>query len=324
MEKVWNITHGDADGICSSALVHSVFKGVNMVFSNPSDLCLALREVPEGVTTVIITDIAVNEADVEKLKELLTELGKTKRVVYIDHHPLPKGFDSKELPVVFVHRIGPCTSELTFKHFSCSGASEERIMLMGAIADYADNTPFVRRKLAKWDKRTLYFEAGFLVNGLEGLRRSREEKERVTKFLASGRPPSEHTGLVGAALMLAHVEEEMKKRIKESVKKVGEVSYVLEPKGPLGKAATYARAEGGTLVGVAVELNNARADLSIRTSSKLVDLSEIVPRVAAKYGGTGGGHPRASGAKIPMANLKDFLKDMAGEVERVARRAEPA
>jgi len=319
-KKDWIITHGDADGICSGAIAYSIFKNSNILFSNPVNLLSTLNEIPSDASRIIVSDIAIIDNDAKKIEEKIMQLSKKCEIIYIDHHPIPEDFDIKKLQIVFIHEEKACASELIFRFFNDKLNSEmERIMLIGAISDYADNTPFIEKALEKWDKRTLYFEAGILINGLESFRKNKEDKEKILKFLASGKPPSFHQGLIGAAIMTTYLEEEMRYRIKNNYKKIGEVSYIIDPKGPLGKAATYVKNEGKTLVGIAINIENNKVDMSIRTSSNKVNLNLITKKVAKKFNGSGGGHPTATGARIPKINLEEFLEEFNKEIEKTIK-----
>lgn len=313
----WIITHGDADGICAGAIAYSVFKDSNILFSNPVNLLNTLNEIQNDAFRIIISDIAIIENDSKKIEEKIIHLSNKCEIIYVDHHPLPEDFNIEKLQIKFIHEEEACASELIFRFLNDKLNSEmERVMLIGAIADYADNTPFIEKALEKWDKRTLYFEAGILVNGLESFRKNKEDKEKILKFLASGKPPSFHQGLIGAAIMTAYLEEEMRYRIKNNYKKIGEVSYIIDPKGPLGKAATYVKNEGKTLVGIAIDIENNKVDMSIRTSSNKINLNLITKKVAKKFNGSGGGHPSAAGARIPKINLEEFLEEFNKEIEK--------
>ena len=50
-------------------------------------------------------------------------------------------------------------------------------------------------------------------------------------------------------------------------------------------------------------------DISLRGSDIYanLDLGQIVGKIATKLGGFGGGHPKASGARIPMNKFDEFL-----------------
>jgi len=310
------VTHGDADGICSGAIAYSVFNDFHIVFSNPQDLSSVLKKAPNSFSKIIISDIAINS-----LEEFIEAIhGLSCEVTYVDHHPLPQEPDLSNLSITFIHDENSCASELMFKHLRKHLSPEmERIMLIGAVADYADDTPYVSEIMDKWDRRTIYFEAGVIVNGLESFRKNDERKEEILRFLSLGKPPSHHQGLVGAAIMNSFYEEEMRIRIKNSVRRIGEVSYVIDPKGPLGKAATYARSISGALVGIAVSIEEKKADMSIRTASNHIDLNIIVRKVASKYNGSGGGHRKAAGAKIPKDKLEEFLEHFSREVEEALK-----
>lgn len=314
------VTHGDADGICSGAIAYSVFKDFHIVFSNPQDLPSILRKASNSFPKIIISDIAINS-----LEEFIDAVdGLSCEVTYLDHHPLPQKPDLSRLPVTFIHDENVCASELMFKHLrEYLSQDMERVMLIGAVADYADDTPYVREVMDKWDRRTIYFEAGVLVNGLESFRKNDEGKEEILRFLSLGKPPSNHQGLVGAAIMNSFYEEEMRIRIKSSVRRIGEVSYVVDPKGPLGKAATYARSISGTIVGIAVSIEEKKADMSIRTASNHIDLNIIARKAASKCNGSGGGHRKAAGAKIPKDKLEEFLEYFSREVEEALASTNP-
>jgi RecJ-like exonuclease len=48
-----------------------------------------------------------------------------------------------------------------------------------------------------------------------------------------------------------------------------------------------------------------------------VDLNTILRRVAPDYGGTGGGHPFAAGARIPEKELEAFLYHLDDEINKL-------
>ena len=89
-----------------------------------------------------------------------------------------------------------------------------RVAIYGAISNYLDETPWVKKTLENWDKRTIYFEAGVLSQGLEGARKLYEFKRRVVKHLSENRLPSEMSELIVRALMESVSEEEMRLDIK--------------------------------------------------------------------------------------------------------------
>ncbi|RJS93662.1 DHH family phosphoesterase [Candidatus Bathyarchaeota archaeon] len=51
-------------------------------------------------------------------------------------------------------------------------------------------------------------------------------------------------------------------------------------------------------------------DISLRTCSEEIDLNRMLREIATKLRGSGGGHPKAAGARIPKENFKRFLEEM--------------
>ncbi len=107
--------------------------------------------------------------------------------VYIDHHPLPDGFAARWL----VHDTDACGSLLTYSHFRDRlDPDMSRVAMYGAIGDYRDNTPIAQELVRKWDKRSLYYEAGTLSQGEEMERRNYGFKRELVLRLAKNELPS--------------------------------------------------------------------------------------------------------------------------------------
>ncbi|MEM2029165.1 MAG: DHH family phosphoesterase, partial [Candidatus Bathyarchaeia archaeon] len=51
-------------------------------------------------------------------------------------------------------------------------------------------------------------------------------------------------------------------------------------------------------------------DMSLRTCEKGIDLNSILRRISLKFGGSGGGHPQAAGARIPKENFPKFIEEL--------------
>jgi len=63
-------------------------------------------------------------------------------------------------------------------------------------------------------------------------------------------------------------------------------------------------------------------DMSLRTSEKDVDLNRMLRQVAPKHGGSGGGHPAASGARIPEEKFSDFIEDLDEALRTLSKSRE--
>ena len=322
----WIMVHGDSDGIACGALALYAFKHmgireIQVYFTHPAGLAEDLHHVKPG-DSVFIADIALSEAHLEEIKEIMRSIVRSGgEVIYVDHHPAPLGMHPSELPGRIIYKTDASASELVYREaLPGLGREAERIALMGAIGDYMDYTMWVKDALERWDKRHVYFEAGLLSQGLEGSRRLYDFKREVVSTLASGRLPSSLRILAERALAQASRDEEMRRYVERYAETFGLIAYVLEPPGSIGKAARYAMVSRNKPVGLAVEKRDGVAVMSLRASRSGPDLNTLLRRIAPTLGGTGGGHPWAAGARIPWPRLSDFLRLLDGEVSRILRR----
>ena len=102
----------------------------------------------------------------------------------------------------------------------------------------------------------------------------------------------------------------MLRELKEHIQVHGNVAYTINFPFSLGKTALYARAMAGALVGVAGEDRKEMVDMSLRACEDGVDLNRLLRRIAPKFGGSGGGHPLAAGARVPKKNFENFVKEL--------------
>lgn len=300
-------THGDCDGICSGALAMAANQKADVHFSNPVSIAEDLDLAKES-DRIIVCDIAINTAFARPIKNKIGALLKKAEVTYIDHHPLPPRFNVTWL----THDLKACASELTYAHFHSSLDPDlSRLAIYGAIGDYRDNTPLITELMKTWDKRSLFYEAGTISQGIEIGRRDYDYKRELLATLSKKVLPSQIEKLAKNAVQASRQEEEMRLRIAGNIVRMNNISYVIDPDGFISKAAIYAHIYGGTCVGVAAEYLKSKAvyDISVRAKGDC-DLNTLVGNAAQKSGGTGGGHPMAAGGRIPGPNLMEFLKEL--------------
>ncbi|OPY27537.1 MAG: hypothetical protein A4E28_01984 [Methanocella sp. PtaU1.Bin125] len=290
------LTHGDSDGICAGAVALAANPGSPLYFTNAVSVVSDLDQA-RGYDRVVVCDIAINIPTAGRLKALVDSLAADAEVIYIDHHPLPEGFEAEWL----ISDITSSASEMTYKHFRNDLHPDmSRVALYGAIGDYRDNSDSVRDMVQDWDKRSLYYQAGTLSQGIEIGRRDYEFKRWLAMQLAKNVQPSDIDVLAKNAVIASQQENELRQRVATDVVSMRNVSYVMDQKACMSKAAIYARVYGHTPVGMSVEYREHRDayDFSLRAKGDL-NLNLIVSATAAKHGGSGGGHP-----------LKYFLKDL--------------
>lgn len=314
MEKWYIFAHGDSDGVSSAALVKAFLERnkceVIIVFTHPVGLLGDIKEFYKGGDGIFIVDIAVSELHREELFNALSSIAEQSEVIYVDHHPLvedlsvPKGIE-------WIHDVCCSTSELTYRLLCSRGLEPEysRVALYGSIGDYSDETPWVKTEIRRWDKRSIYLEAGILTQGLEGSRRDHNFKRAVVEHLSKNMLPSTMRELVERSLKQAVEDENLRIWVKGNTQVAGKVSYVLNPPGSLGKAANFARIYAGTKVGIAVEERKELYVMSLRGEPS-VDLNHILRRISRKLGISGGGHPIAAGARVPKGLFSTFIEEL--------------
>ena len=308
MSRSLILTHGDSDGVCSGAIAKSAYPEADVYFTSPVGILDELK-MADGCRNIIICDIAVDVRSCTGLYNRLEELARSASITYIDHHPLP----DKCWDVDWMHNdLNMCSSELTYKVLEDQLSSDmRRVAIYGAIGDYYDNTPSIREWLQDWDKRSLFFQAGTLIQALIHMGRNYDFKRKVLFPLSHDMIPTEIPDVLGIAREGAQFEEALRLRVKKEVTSLQNLAYVIDPKGYMSKSAIYAASYGMRGVGVAAEYRNHKDvyDMSLRSRVN-IDLNRLLKIIAIKHGGTGGGHAAAAGARVPAASLVPFLQDM--------------
>lgn len=317
------LSHGDTDGICSAALAKARFPEAEVWFSRPIRLLRDLKEIEPG-NAVFISDIAISETHKEEIFKIMRELARRDEVLYIDHHPLPPDTLKRDIPATqFAHEIGASASEITFRLFrSDINPDLDRVALCGAIADYCEETEFVRDGVNKYDRRTIYMEAGLLAQALSEALGDYNYKREVVHRLAEGVPPTEIPKIVDLALKATKREWEIWRYVKAHVKREGNLAVVYDlPSGSLGKAALYALGVTGADVGICTRRNGEDVDVSMRRrTGARVNLNEMLRHITARIGGSGGGHEGAAGASIPAELFDTFLETVSKEISPLISR----
>ncbi len=306
----WIITHRDADGICSAAITLAARPNARIYFSHPIGLYRDLEKPKKG-DEVFIFDISLAEDTLHKTFPRLADLSKQGSVTYIDHHPLPPNVTREMIPCITRHSTEFCATELAYREFREIIPSDmSRVAIYGAIGDYKEKTTLMQQLIEDWDKSALYYETGTLLEGLEIDRKDYDFMRRIALLLSKNMPPSSDNELVSRARQQAQLEEEQRKNVTEQVKTIGNIAYVIDVPGSIGTAALYARVTEKALIGVAGATKHEIVDLSLRSKNPKINLNILLRSECRKFGGVGGGHPQAAGARIPIDQLIAFLKSL--------------
>jgi single-stranded-DNA-specific exonuclease len=62
--------------------------------------------------------------------------------------------------------------------------------------------------------------------------------------------------------------------------------------------------------------------MSLRTERDDIDLNAILRDITQRLGGSGGGHPKASGARVPEASFEEFIKSLNASIKNLGTKTE--
>ena len=179
---------------------------------------------------------------VPRLTAVLNEFAKKCNLYYIDHHPLPENCEKEDW---FYHDIEACSSELTYRLFEDRlNRDMRRVAIYGAIGDFCDNTPHVKNWVKDWDKRSLYFQAGTLIQAILYKGKEYEFKRNLLEPLSKDIIPSNIPELLELAREAAINEEKIRLFVKENVEILRNSAYIVNTNNSISKAAIYAASYG--------------------------------------------------------------------------------
>jgi single-stranded-DNA-specific exonuclease len=306
------LTHSDCDGICAGAIALSRFKGADVFFTKPVSFCDDFEA--QEADRIVITDIAITKREVGRAVRLFEEKAKECEILYFDHHSLPEKVKAKLSKILKAYVNGEASaSELIYRHFQ-EDIPRERvwIAIYGAIGDYSQHTEFVEERIKNWDARALYFEACTLVLGIKDEKFERYDSKRmIARTLAEGNNPSDVPGLVKVAKKVVNREFDLYEVVKKQAKSVGDVGFVKEIAffGFRGPSALFAATVTKARVGLALHTRSNYLDITMRSRDYSIPLNLLAEDAAEAVGGSGGGHPQAAGARIPLDRFDDFVKE---------------
>jgi RecJ-like exonuclease len=314
------LVHGDTDGICSGAIVMNKYPNSSVWFTHPVGLLSDIRKIKAH--RYVLCDLAISERDKEELFEEFLRISSSSELIYIDHHPLPLNTIAGDIPATLVVRdLTKSASELTYTHLGTKGM--ELPAIFGAISDYyTDKTEFVEKTLEVYDKRTIYLEAGLLSQALlaQG-KRDYEFKRKILTSLSHGIAPSSKPELVRKAISGTKKEWETIDYVINEFETIDGIALVRDvPKGiSPNKAAKFALGASGLPIAISTRVKKGRfVDISSRKLSTFsLDLNLTFRTIALRFGGSGGGHPSAAGARIPLKHFDEFLEALRKEVEAI-------
>lgn len=309
-----HITHGDdPDGLVCAALLRRLF-GAETILANYDDLEEALGGIEPGYDSLYITDLNLREAlvpQIERIRGFAT-------VTIIDHHPMEPTLSAwlRSLGVEIIHDTSDCASALVYDHFKEQLEKDAaRLAAYAAVNDMFEDGPIASKLMDGMDRKFVGHEALLLGSAL-GSDQSKPFKERIVEELSRYAYPHRIRGVVEAAMSQLEKIVRIKETVPGRAKILGRLAY-MECGEDLstGEVANIVMDTLLVPVGLCWKEQGEMVNISMRGERRLPEhLGDIASRLSKRHGGFGGGHARASGAKVPRAKLDAFLADLAGEL----------
>ncbi|MBS7619601.1 hypothetical protein KEJ21_03020 [Candidatus Bathyarchaeota archaeon] len=299
----------DADGIICASFLRRI-KNASTILVSYDELESALSRVKPPVHELYICDVNIRE----ELMSHVLRISRFSKVTIVDHHPTAKDV-LDELGKAGVHIVfSPvdCASVLLYDHFKDKlGREGARLAAYAAISDQFEDGPIALEIISKFDKHYVHFEALILTYALLK-ENSLGFRDIMMDALSRYIFPHKITGILQKALEQVEVVSNLIELLPNRSKLIDRFAYTeVTDEVSLGTAAGLILDSMDVDVGLSYKKNGKEyIDLSIRARRGLkIHLGEVTKMIAKKCNGYGGGHSRASGAKIPKKNFTLFLKD---------------
>ena len=305
----------DVDGVGAAALVAAA-TGATVILSDYEDLTENLGRIPDDAAQLVLCDLGTDNADLGGFLKEMKRIATKARVTYVDHHFMTESTKNRlrKAGVRVVHDEKECSSLLALKTFEAELPQKARLVaLYGAVTDYMDNSPLAMKMMEQEDRQFVLLEASMLSYAMG--RRAGEEgfPETVVKELAKMRLPHEIEGVPESAVRQLTEVAELGNRVRDQGKRMGRLAYMVTTQYSTGTIAKLLIGAFRVPVGVALkEKERGWYEVSLRSTSEgKLHLGKSIARISARLGGSGGGHRKAAGARIPVERAEEMLGSLA-------------
>ena len=317
--KAYCISHRkDIDGLASGSMSVAATGG-ELILSDYDDMVDNLRKVPDDAERVVLSDLGADSADFAGFLNEMQRIAKHARVTYIDHHYMSEAAKRKlrKAGVQVVHDVRECASMLTYRTFKDQLPERARLnALCGAVTDYMDDSPMAKKMMEKGDRHFVLLEATMLSLALGNRAEEAGFPEMIVSELAKMKHPHEIPGVPEAALRQLGREAALEEQVKAGGTKLGRLAYMVTTQYSTGNVAKLLIGAFDVPVGVSMkEKNPGWYEVSLRgTSECRVHLGRTIAKVAGRLGGSGGGHRKAAGCRVPTSRADEMLQALSKSV----------
>lgn len=304
----------DVDGCVSAAIIRLATKS-RFLLTDYGRINAYLRKIKDPYDIVYICDLGMNNTYFEEF----VRIRRFAELTYIDHHYLDKDLRKKleQQGVTIVHDSQDCAGALAYNLFHENLPREASILACyAAISDRLEDGPIAQKLIQKHDRDFILFETMMLSYALE--RANISQKRRIVNNLSRLTYPHQIDDVPRLALEQANRIALWRRELPSIASKLNNVAFVEAKGDSTGPLANLLIDVCETTIGIAYNIDEVKgiSDLSIRgNSSTEIDLGNLTSQLAEDLGGFGGGHPKASGARIPASRLTEFIHSLAQYVK---------
>jgi RecJ-like exonuclease len=317
--KTFCISHiKDVDGLGSAALVVAA-TGADVLLSNYDSITHDLDSIPPDVEQFVLCDLGADNADVDEFVSKMKKIASRASVTYIDHHFASETTKQRlrRAGVKLVYDELECAAILTYKTFKDALPERARMVaLLGAVTDYMDDSPMASSIMEQADRHFILLEATMLAYAVA---RKGDEKgfpEMLVAELSRMKHPHEIPGVPGYALEQLRAVVRLGEEVKRKGRKIGKLAYMVTSEHSTGNVAKLLI--GGFQVPVGVALREQKKgwyEVSLRCTSECgVHLGKTIARISSGLEGSGGGHKKAAGCRIPVRMMDEMIEQLSRAV----------
>ncbi|MDA4121270.1 MAG: DHHA1 domain-containing protein [Thaumarchaeota archaeon] len=308
----------DVDGLGSAAMVVAA-TGAEVLLSDYEDMVTNLKSIPGDTSQVVICDLGVDNADFDDLLIEIKRLSARAKVTYVDHHYMSPATRKRlrAVGVHVVHDVKECSSMLVYKTFKSDLPERARLLaLCGAVTDYMDDSPMAKKMMEQADRPFVLLEASMLSFALGRKAGTAGFPEFIVAELSKMKHPHEIDGVPQAAVEQLAEEAGLGEHVKSEGKKLGRLAYMVTTQYSTGNIAKLLIGAFGAPVGVALKSKEEGwYEVSLRgTSECRAHLGKTIAKIASQLGGSGGGHRKAAGCRVPISKADEMLKLLSKKI----------
>jgi RecJ-like exonuclease len=317
--KGYCITHRkDVDGLGSAAIAKAATGG-DVILSDYDDLVPHLRRIPYEADRLVVTDLGSDTADFPGFLQEMRRIAGVAKVTYIDHHYMSSEAIRKlrKAKVEVIHDVKECASMLTYRTFKSDVSEGARLIaLCGAVTDYLDDSPMAKKMMEREDRQFVLLEATMLALALGKNSEKPGYADMIVEELSKMKRPHEIVGVPEASVEQLRIEASLVEKVKSGGTKSGRLAYMVTTQYSTGNIAKLLIGAFDVQVGVAMkEKQEGWYEVSLRgTSDCRVHLGRTIAVISAKLGGSGGGHRKAAGCRVPSSKADEMIRVLTRRV----------